>query len=80
MYLQNASGLDEIKRFGISPLLTLCELFEDECLDLDPGSREYNLWIEIKGKVFMLKEVSEKVMAENRVRRDAKKGVDPDKE
>ena len=71
MYLKNATNLEEITHFGINPLLTLCDLFEDGIINnLEPGSRDYNLWLEIKAKVFMLQEISEKILSKNRLKKN----------
>lgn len=50
MYLQKATGLDEVVCFGINPLIALLEHFEDEFLDLNssPDSKDNICWNLIK--------------------------------
>lgn len=50
MYLQNATGIDEVISFGINPLVALLEQFENEHLDLndDSESKDAICWNLIK--------------------------------
>lgn len=64
MYLNDAANLDEIITYGLNPLVELMNIFEDEIElldDMDPDSRESILWIEIKAKAFLMREVAKKI-------------------
>ena len=62
MYLSNATGLDEIITYGLKPLIELMNILEDEILDdMEPGSKEYILWLEMKGKALKTREVAERI-------------------
>ena len=62
MYLNTADCIEEITAFGITPLIELMNVFEDEIQEnLDTGSRETILWYEIKGKALMIRERAEKI-------------------
>lgn len=67
MYLSNAQSLEEIIQYGIKPLTEMIYMFEDLFLtkldnrDFQEDSAEYILWQEIKAKVLLLKDSTEKI-------------------
>lgn len=63
MYLQNATGLDEIICFGLNPLVALLEHFEDEYLDLDkdPENKTNICWNLIKDVALSTQQASKQI-------------------
>lgn len=62
MYLQNATGFDEVINFGINPLVALLEHFEDEHLDFDdPECRAAIYWNLIKGIALSTQHISKQI-------------------
>ncbi len=75
MYLNNATGLDDVITYGLTPLVELMHIFEDDLIDeLKPGSQEFILWMEMKGKVLMIREVAERIYQADVTRRRQDRG------
>jgi hypothetical protein len=62
MYLNTATGLEDIVTYGMNPIVELMNILEDEIVDdMDPDSREYLLWIMLKGTVLQTREVAKRI-------------------
>lgn len=70
MYLQNATGIDEIINFGINPLVALLSHFEDHFLELDdPESYTSIYWNLIKDIALSTQEASKKIHGQRMVKK-----------
>lgn len=71
MYLQNATGLDEVICFGINPLVVLLEYFEDEHLDLDEDQESKNAicWNLIKDVALSTQQAIKKIHAQKAMKK-----------
>jgi hypothetical protein len=67
MYLQNADSYSNVIAYGVTPMIELMRIFEEEMQEefSDPKSRGAILWTEIRGKALAIEAAMERLRSKS---------------